>query len=367
MKALLISGIYRPEIGGPATYLPKLATQLLDQGGQAEVVTLKDSKADPVIEPWKVNYLNRNQSILARIIKTSLMITKKAKKVDTVFANGLFQETAIGLLFLKKKSVAKVVGDPVWERARNKGRTNLNIVDFNNSKLSINQRLQRLFIRWSLNRFSVITCPSLELKLIITNWGVSKPIEFIPNGVIISEDENTDKCYDLVSVSRLVNWKNIDKLIRASAKTKSKLVIVGSGPEEMTLKKLAKELNAPVEFLGQLDEEDVKKVLARSRIFALLSDYEGLSFALLQAMACGIPSVVSNVKGNSDVIRNKVEGLVVNIDNQVEIENAIEKLLGSTELLAKFGAAAKLKVKNEYEQKNQINKVINLMRANSYE
>ena len=164
MKALLISGIYRPEIGGPATYLPKLATQLLDQGGQVEVITLKDSKANLVIEPWKVNYINRNQSILARIIKTSLLIAKKAQRVDTVFANGLFQETAIGLLFLNKKSVAKVVGDPVWERARNKGRTNLNIVDFNNSKLSINQRFQRLFIRWSLNKFSVITCPSLELK-----------------------------------------------------------------------------------------------------------------------------------------------------------------------------------------------------------
>jgi len=367
MKALLISGIYRPEIGGPATYLPKLATQLLDQGGQVEIITLKDSKSDPVIEHWKVNYINRDQNILSRIIKTSYLIAQNAKKFDTVFANGLFQETAIGLLFLKKKSVAKVVGDPVWERARNKGRTNLNIVDFNNSKLSINQRLQRRFIRWSLNRFSLITCPSLELKSIITNWGVRRPIEFIPNGVVIPEDENTDKKYDLVSVSRLVNWKNIDKLIRASAKTKSKLAIVGSGPEEITLKKLAKELNAPVEFLGQLKEEDVKKVLASSKIFVLLSDYEGLSFALLQAMGCGIPSVVSDAKGNSDVIRNKVEGLVVKINNQIEIENAIEKLLGSTELLAKYGAAAKLRVKNEYEQKNQINKVINLMRANYYE
>jgi len=364
MKALLISGIYRPEIGGPATYLPKLATQLLDQGEQVEVITLKDSKADPVVESWKVNYLIRNQNILARIVKTSLLIAKNTKKVDTVFANGLFQETAIGLLLLKKKSVAKIVGDPVWERAINKGRTNLNINDFNHSKLSINHRLQRLFIRWSLNRFSVITCPSLELKSIITSWGVSKPIEFIPNGVIISENENVDKYYDLVSVSRLVNWKNIDKLIRVSAKTKFKLAIVGSGPEEIILKKLAKDLNAPVEFLGQLAEEDVKKVLARSRIFALLSDYEGLSFALLEAMACGIPSIVSNAKGNSDVIRNEVEGLIVNINNQIEIENAIEKLLGSTELLAKYGAAAKLKVKNEYEQKNQINKVITLMRAN---
>jgi hypothetical protein len=59
-----------------------------------------------------------------------------------------------------------------------------------------------------------------------------------------------------------------------------------------------------------------------------------------------------------------VEGLVVNIDNQTEIENAIEQLLNSTDLLAKYGAAAKIKVKNEYEQQNQINKVIKLMIAN---
>ena len=71
MKALLISGIYRPEIGGPATYLPKLANQLLDQGGQVEVITLKDSKADPVIESWEVNYISRNQNILSRIIKNN--------------------------------------------------------------------------------------------------------------------------------------------------------------------------------------------------------------------------------------------------------------------------------------------------------
>ena len=90
-------------------------------------------------------YLDKNQNIVSRIIQTSLLVAKRARRVDTVFSNGLFQETAICLLFLKKKSVAKVVGDPVWERARNKGRTNLNIVDFSNSKLSINQRFQRLF------------------------------------------------------------------------------------------------------------------------------------------------------------------------------------------------------------------------------
>ena len=48
--------------------------------------------------------------------------------------------------------------------------------------------------------------------------------------------------------------------------------------------------------LGQLEEQDVIKALQKSKIFVLLSDYEGLSFSLLQAMACGLPSIVSECK-----------------------------------------------------------------------
>jgi glycosyltransferase involved in cell wall biosynthesis len=363
MKALLISGIYRPEIGGPATYLPKLANQLLEEGIQVEVVTLKNSTAKIFSEPWTLNYIVRDQNILIRVIKTALLIAKKSKKVDTVFANGLFQETALGLLFSKRNSVAKVVGDPVWERARNKGLTNLNIIDFNHSKLSLNQKIQRSFLSWSLNRFSVITCPSLELKNLIRGWGVKKPIEFIPNGVSVLNENTDTKEFDLISVSRLVSWKNIDKLIKASAKAGVRLAVVGDGPEGDNLKKLAGELGAPVNFFGQLSEVEVTKILIKSKVFALISDYEGLSFALLSAMASGLPSVVSNIKGNTDVIKDQVEGLVVDNKNQQEIESAIVKLLNSNQLLLEYGKAAKQKVSNLYDQRSQIGKVIELMKV----
>jgi hypothetical protein len=97
MKALLISGIYRPEIGGPATYLPALAQVLINQKSTVEVVTLKNSSSNPVIEKWPVNYVNRNQFLLIRFIKTFLLIRRKGKNSDVIFANGLFQETAIAL------------------------------------------------------------------------------------------------------------------------------------------------------------------------------------------------------------------------------------------------------------------------------
>lgn len=365
MKALLISGIYRPEIGGPATYIPALADKLTKEGNKVEVLTLRNSSAKDLSEKWSMNYLIRDQKLPIRFFKTFIKIRKLATSADVVFANGLFQESAIAIMFMKKRSVAKVVGDPVWERARNKSKTKLDIVTFNHSKLSLNQRIQRRFIAWSLNRFDVITCPSVELKTLIQLWGVSRPIEFIPNGVEIAQVSNQDKEFDLISVCRLVNWKNLDKLIRACASTNSSLAIVGSGPEEVRLKLLALSLNADVVFMGQVSEDKVIAILEKSKIFALLSDYEGLSFSLLQAMAAGLPSIVSTAKGNTDVISNGVEGIVVDISNQEKILNAIKDLKDSPEDSRKYGLAARSKVERNYLQENQINKVIDLFQVES--
>jgi glycosyltransferase involved in cell wall biosynthesis len=80
-------------------------------------------------------------------------------------------------------------------------------------------------------------------------------------------------------------------------------------------------------------------------------------------MASGLPSVVSNIPGNTDVIKDQVEGLVVDNNNQQEIESAILKLLNSNQLLLEYGKAAKQKVSNLYDQKVQIGKVIELMKV----
>jgi glycosyltransferase involved in cell wall biosynthesis len=361
MKVLLVSGIYRPEIGGPATYIPTLAQALTNRSNSVEVVTLKNSSSTPTIENWAVNYIQRDQALPFRFIKTFWLIYKKAKNSDVIFANGLHQETALALIFLKKRSVAKVVGDPVFERASNKGLTNSSIYDFNRGNLNLNFRMQRLFIRWSLNRFDVITCPSREIMDRVEGWGVSKPIQFIPNGVAPIKEKHHEKNFEIITVSRLIALKNIDKLIYACASTNRTLAVVGSGPEEARLVSLAKSLGAKVTFFGQLGESDVINTLQKSKVFALLSDYEGLSFALLQAMAVGLPSIVSNVKGNSDVITDGKEGFLVNINEKDSIESAIESLLNSKKRITDFGRAAINKVQNDYSLETQISKVIALM------
>ena len=153
---VLISGIYRPEIGGPATYIPSLAENLLSRNYNVEVVTLKDSSAVKQNEPWPINYINRDQFLFTRFLKTVLLIFKKIKGADVIFANGLLQETALAGLLFRKRSVAKVVSDPVWERALNNGETYLNVVDFNNSNLKFKHKRNRSFLNKAIrkNRFS---------------------------------------------------------------------------------------------------------------------------------------------------------------------------------------------------------------------
>ena len=360
---LLVSGIYRPEIGGPATYIPSLAEKLLSLNYNVEVVTLKNSSTVKQNEPWLVNYINRDQFLFIRFLKTVLLIVKKLKGVDVIFANGLLQETALANLLFRKWSVAKVVGDPVWERALNKNETSLNVVEFNTSNLNFKHKLQRILLRWSLNRFGAITCPSIQLKNIIENWGVYKPIEFIPNGVSLVTEKSTASDFDLVTVCRLISLKNIDKIIRASVKTNVSVALVGSGAEEYKLRELASLLGANITFFGQSDKNEVNKILLRSKIYLNLSDHEGLSFSLLEAMSCGLPSIVSNIQGNTDVITNGLDGIVIDVKSENQLINAIKTLMDSPSTRLNYGLSARSKIKSEYLQEIQIGKVINLLTA----
>ncbi len=367
MKTLLISGIYRPEVGGPATYIPALATCLQSGNHVVEVLTLKDSHSPATKDPWPLTYIRRDQRLSLRFFRTVVALIKIYKKIDVVFANGLHQETAVALFFRKKWSVAKVVGDPVWERARNLNQTKLDIVNFNAKTLPTKQKLQRIFLTWALNRFDVVTCPSRELSEIIIKWGVKKPVKFIANGIEIKKYYEDEKIYDVVSVSRLVSWKNIDRLITACQESDTSVAIVGSGPERKSLESLALSLSTKTVFLGELSSAEVDKVLHKSKIFALLSDYEGLSFALLQAMSAGLPSVVSMTRGNTDVIESGVEGIAVDVSKIINVSDAIQHLIQEPTLMAQYGMAARRKAERDYDQEIQLKKVIDLMVSDIYE
>ena len=116
MRILLSSGIFPPQIGGPATYVPQLSKDLESQGHEVTIITLGDKDDVCFIGKVKAIKISRNSFLIIRMIRTTFKLLKELLRSDAVFSNGLFLETAcaISIAHKRKRSVVKVVGDPVW-------------------------------------------------------------------------------------------------------------------------------------------------------------------------------------------------------------------------------------------------------------
>lgn len=363
MKMLLVSGIYPPDVGGPASYIPKLAEAMHQQGIRVEVLTLRNRRTVNHSSIWRINYVYRESALLIRMMKVIYIALLKLRQSEAVFANGLHQEIAIALCFIRVRSVAKIVGDPVWERARNKGETNLTLLEFTNAiEKTVRQKIERIFLVWSLNRYDLVICPSVELVEIVRTWGVKTKVQFIPNGVDEISPSQLGTRYDICSASRLVKWKNIDKVIKAADLSEASLAIAGEGPELLNLTRVARSNEKPVHFLGQLSDLEVNKLLSQSKLFVLFSDYEGLSFGLLKAMSLGMPIIISDAPGNTAVLQNRKDCLVVTRGETEGLSKAISELLTDTKLAMQLGENAKLKAVTEYSEKKLINQVITILK-----
>lgn len=361
MKILLVSGIYPPDIGGPATFVPKLADYAAEKGCKVSILTLAKSAEETHDKNKLVKKIRRETSKLIRFPKVVFTAIKMMEDCDGVFANGLHEEIGISLIFRKRKSIAKIVGDPVWERAVNRKNTELDISNFNLRKLPPLYWVQRRLLVFSLNKFSLVTCPSEELVEIVRLWGVKTSVKMIPNGVNPVEVDSGKKDFDIVTVSRLVKWKKIDAVIRAAAIAKANLCVVGDGPELENLKKLAVSLNANVTFTGEVTEDAALAYMQKSTIYILFSLYEGLSFSLLQAMAAGNAVIVSNARGNVDVITHEKNGLIVDIDKESDLTSCIQILLANPKLRVAISDQAIKTVSEKYLLEDNLALLLNYL------
>lgn len=154
-------------------------------------------------------------------------------------------------------------------------------------------------------------------------------------------------------IARLAPVKNIEMLLRAMAevrtgKCEALLAVVGDGPERGRLEALATELGLgeTVEFHGF--RRDIPSVLRDIDIFALSSRSEGTSITLLEAMAAGKPVVVTNVGGNTDIVRDRVNGFVVPSGDATAMAKALLALVENPRLRLEMGAANVARVSERY-------------------
>lgn len=358
MKILLTSGIFPPDIGGPATFIPELANKLIENRSQVTVVALRPTHN--VIEDFKfrTRLIHRSKPRVLRIIKTIVAIFNELTKTEVLFSNGLYLESALPIRILRKRAIAKVVGDPLWERDRNLGRTSKSLKEYQSERKDFRNFLIRKLIVFALNSYEIVICPSEELTDVVKNWGVKSSVKFIPNGVSIPKVDKVPKEYDLIYVGRLVKWKNVSRLIMCARELNLRLCIVGDGPERTNLERLASDIESACQFTGEMDKASLFRLLKKSRIFVLISQYEGLSYSLLEAMAIGLPVVVSDAIGNVNVVKDGVNGMVIPLEFPAQLNVCIKKLITNPELQRVLGNQALETVKRDYLAENQLSKII---------
>lgn len=155
----------------------------------------------------------------------------------------------------------------------------------------------------------------------------------------------SERSIDLAFVGRLTEYKRPERFIAVVAAIAKVLpgvraVLVGDGPDADTLKSLVRQLGieSNVEFFGK--RADVDDLLAITRVFVLTSRWEGLSIAMLEAMAAGAVPVVANVGDLADLIQNDVNGFIVAQDDIAAYAREAVRLLSSADLWRRFSQRA---------------------------
>ncbi|MFH1388275.1 MAG: glycosyltransferase family 4 protein, partial [Patescibacteria group bacterium] len=162
-----------------------------------------------------------------------------------------------------------------------------------------------------------------------------------PNGVDLEIFRPKEKIENknekiILTVSRLVKKNGIDDLIKAGQYLHFpfKIIIIGTGPDEEKLKKLVKEkgLEDKIIFKGQVKYDELPEYYASTDVFVRPSLSEGLGNVFLEAMACGLPVIGTEVGGIPDFLKDKETGLFCRTNNPQDIADKIKEILEDNNL-----------------------------------
>ncbi len=216
-----------------------------------------------------------------------------------------------------------------------------------------------------LLRQTRVVAVSAEIVELVRSWAPSgrQPVLHIGNGMMVLKGDRervreavrgrmgwTDEDWVFVTVSRVVPGKRIDQVLNAFARIRdyvprSRIIVVGDGSSLGSLREQVEALGVEesVLFLGQ--RMDVDDLLCASDVFVLASDNEGLPMALLEAMAAGLPSIVTDVGEMPIVVNDGETGLVVPVSSSVELGEAMRALWDDKSRAKAMGERGRERVK----------------------
>lgn len=357
MRVVIATGLFFPDIGGPATYSKMLVDALPKRGIEVDVVSFGTVRTLPRLVRHVV-YFRR--------------VYEAAREADLIYAQDPFSvgfPSLIAAVLLRKPLLLKIVGDYAWEQGTQRfGVTKT--LDLFVERYALNPMVCVLQLVQTLVAKSAkqVIVPSEYLKRVVGMWGVNpRKISVIYNAFEgVQEPESKEALRDklglagsvVLSAGRLVPWKGFSELIALVPTLREqipnlRLLIIGEGPERSRL-------------LAQIDQLGLKDVVVlmhrqpqtvllnhvrAADLFVLNSSYEGFSHLLLEVMAIGTPLVATRVGGNPELIEDRESGLLVPVRDGEALTTAIVSVLNDVALSSKLVANGRSRVQSFSEER----------------
>lgn len=217
--------------------------------------------------------------------------------------------------------------------------------------------------RFAYHFADVITVSSLEGREYIQDrFRLRRPITILPNYIdteLFKPADVKKMKNSLCFVGRLEEEKNLFSLLKAAASTGYSLTLVGTGILEEELRRYAEQEGVKASFSGSIPNNELPELLNKHEIFMLPSLYEGMPKALLEAMACGLPCIGTDVMGTREVIEHKEDGYLCTTGAEA-IRKAILDISNDTSLQGKLGQNARRKIVDNFSLKVIVEKEIEL-------
>lgn len=366
MKILVATGVYPPDIGGPATYSQLLREKLPERGIEVKILTFGE-----------VRYLPKVIRHLVFLCKAVI----RGRGCDIIYAQdpvsvGLPSFFAAKLLF--KKFFIRVAGDYAWEQAVQRYGIKDSIDDFQRKKYGFKTEFLRLVQRFVVGRADKVITPSLYFKNLVSGWNRrQKNIFHIYNGIefpekLPSKEEARralhipDDSIAVISAGRLVPWKGFASLMKAVERLveedgRYRLYILGAGPDKEVLAESIEKrrLKGNAFLVGAVSREKIFAYLSAADVFVLNTSFESFSFQIVEAMHAGAPVVSTNIGNIPEVVQDGKEGLLVAPNDIEALCRSIRRIISDADFRERLISAAKEK-SNQFSIEKTLDKLCEL-------
>jgi glycosyltransferase involved in cell wall biosynthesis len=350
MRVLIVSGLWPPDVGGPASHAPEFAEALRGRGHEVEVVTTAD--ASPAPEPYPVRWVDRRLPVGVRHARGVALVRGLARGADVVYSTGMLGRSGLGTLSARRPLVVKLTSDPTFERSLRYGLTPPDLMRFQELR-GLRIRTLRTVRDQILRRASRIVTPSASLRELALTWGLApERVVVVPNPVSAPAElparEEVRRRHGLEGrvlgfAGRLVPQKSLDVALRALTRSEpATLLVAGDGPDAEALRRLSAELglDGRVRFLGPQPRATTFELLRAADVALLSSSWENFPHMLVEALAIGTPVIATDVGGVGEIVEHERNGILVRPGDADALAAAIDRFFADGALRARLEQAA---------------------------